>query len=81
MGLLDILALFIMGLGFAVVFAAKLIVEKFNMQQKQKCDFESELSQEEIDKYKLNKAIVNIKMMGLIITIPGLILFIISYKR
>lgn len=81
MGFLDILALVIMGLGFAVVFAAKIIVSKFNLQQKQKCNFESELSKEELDKYKLDKAIVSVKMMGLVITIPGLILFILSYTK
>lgn len=80
MNLQEILSLVIIAIGFAVVYSAKLIVKKFQLVEKQKCVNASQMSEEEIQSYKLNKAVFNIKLMGLIISIPGLILFIISFR-
>ncbi|WP_313561428.1 hypothetical protein [Ruminiclostridium cellobioparum] len=80
MNLQEILSLVIIAIGFAVVYSAKLIVKKFQLAEKQKCVNASQMSEEEIQSYKLNKAVFNIKLMGLIISIPGLILFIISFR-
>lgn len=77
---LDIIALIIMAFGFAVVLASKVIVKKFNLAEKQVCKYAHELSEEDLVDYKLNKAMFNVKITGLIITIPGLILLLISSK-
>lgn len=75
---LSILALIIMAAGFAVVFSARLIVNKYALAEKQSCKYADELSEQEVEEYKINKAIYNIKLMGLIISVPGLVLFVLS---
>lgn len=71
---ISILALIIMGIGFATVFLSRIIVNKFDLAKNQKCEYAEEMSQEEIEEYKINKAIFNIKITGLIISIPGIVL-------
>lgn len=80
MDLPEILSLVIIAIGFAVVYSAKAIVGKFQLAEKQKCDNAHEMSEDEIQSYKNNKAIFQIKILGLIISIPGLLLFIISFR-
>lgn len=77
---IDIVALIILAIGFAVVLLSKAIVNKFNLVEKQECKYASELSEEELQNYKLNKASFNMKITGLIITIPGFVLFLLSNK-
>ncbi len=78
---LEILGLVIMAVGFAMVLAARAIVKKFDLAKNQKCEHASEMSEEEVKDYKINKAMLRIKMMGLVVTIPGIIMLLISYKK
>ena len=75
---LEILALVIMAIGFAMVYASKAIVKKYDLAKKQNCDHADQMSEEEVEEYKYNKAVVNFKMIGLAVTIPGLVLFILT---
>ena len=77
---LEILSLVIMAAGFAMVYASKAIVKKYNLAQKQSCVHADEMSAEEVEEYKYNKAVVNFKMMGLVVSIPGLVLFILCFR-
>lgn len=74
----EIMGLILMVPGFAVVYLAKIIVDKFRLNEKAVCDFKEELTEEELAEYKFNKAILNVKMMGMAISLPGLILFAIG---
>lgn len=78
---LDILAIVIMAVGFAMVLASKTIVKKFDLVKKQKCEHASEMSEEEVEDYKFNKALLTCKMIGLAVTIPGIIMLLISSKK
>ncbi len=80
MNLQEILSLVIMAIGFAVVYSAKVIVKKLRLAEKQKCASEDQMTEEEVQNYKDNKATFNVKLMGLAISVPGLILFIISSR-
>ncbi len=80
MDLREILSLVIIAIGFITVYSAKILVKKFRLDEKQKCDNASEMSEEEVQAYKYNKAIFNIKVTGLIISLPGLILLFISFR-
>ncbi|MDF2985199.1 MAG: hypothetical protein K0R50_709 [Eubacterium sp.] len=80
MDIREILSLIIMAVGFITVYSAKFLVKKFRLYERQKCDNASEMSEEEIQTYKYNKAVFNIKITGLVISIPGLILFIVSFR-
>lgn len=74
----EVAGLMLMVPGFAVVYLAKIIVDKYRLNEKAVCDFEDELTEEELAEYKFNKAILNVKMMGMAISLPGLILFAIG---
>lgn len=77
---LEILSLVIIVAGFALVLAAKGMVKRYDLAKKQTCDHAEEMSEEEIEEYKYSKAVVKFKMMGLVVTIPGLILFLIYFR-
>jgi len=77
---LEILSLVLMAVGFATVLAAKTVVKKYDLAKKQTCEHADQMSEQEVEEYKFNKAMLNIKMMGLAVTVPGLILFVIFFK-
>ncbi|MHB8062751.1 MAG: hypothetical protein ACYDG2_08985 [Ruminiclostridium sp.] len=77
---LEILSLVLMVVGFATVLAAKTIVKKYDLAAKQTCEHADQMSEEQVEEYKLNKAMLNFKLLGLAITIPGLILFLIFFR-
>ncbi|NTV91461.1 MAG: hypothetical protein HGA22_14055 [Clostridiales bacterium] len=66
--------------GFGTVFAAPVIVRRRKLDEKVQCNFEGELSEEEVKRYKFDKASVNIKLMGLALSLPGLILLYLSFR-
>jgi len=77
---LKILAFVFLIPGFILVFAAKYVVRKFNLYEKIKVTFENEMSEEEIVAYKLEKAILNFKIISFSIIVPGLILLVIAFR-
>jgi hypothetical protein len=78
--LFKILAFIFLVPGVLIVFGARKIVSRFNLGQKAKCDFEYEMNESEIAEYKHNKAVVNMKMIGMLVALPGFILFLIAFK-
>ncbi len=78
--ILKIIAYTFLILGFLIVFLANWIVTKYNLVNTIICEFEDEMTEDEILQYKNNKAIVNLKMYGMLIALPGLIMTIIGYK-
>lgn len=77
---LKILMFLSIAAGFATVLAAKVIVKRFKINEKTKCDFEHEMTDEELEKYLFNKAVLNVKMLGMLIALPGLILVLFIYR-
>lgn len=66
--------------GFGTVLEAKLIVKKMKLDQKVSVNFENEMDDEEEAQYKRDKAMINVKMTGMLIALPGLILTLIAFK-
>jgi hypothetical protein len=66
--------------GFGMVFGAKSLVKRYGLDKKVNCGFEGELSEEEVQDYKLTRASVNVKMMGLLVSVPGLVLIVLAFK-
>lgn len=66
--------------GFGTVLGAKNVVRKFKLDEKAKVNFENEMDEEEIIQYKFTKATVNVKMYGMLIAIPGIVLTLIAFK-
>lgn len=78
--ILKILAFLFLIPGVIMVFAAKLAVKKFNLAEKTKINSAYEMDEEESKQYKYLKAIVNFKMLGLLVALPGFILIIIGFR-
>lgn len=66
--------------GFGTVFGAGEIVKKFELDKKEKCNFENEMTEEELAEYKFTRASVNLKMIGMLIAIPGLVFVLLGFK-
>lgn len=66
--------------GVIIVFSARWIVKKYELDKNVKCDYESEMSEDEILLYKNNKAVINVKMLGMLIALPGFIMAIIAFR-
>lgn len=77
---LKILAGLILITGFAMVLAAKNIVRKFGLDKKIRLEHENKMEPEEIDDYKMLKATVNIKLYGMLVALPGLVLTLIAFR-
>lgn len=77
---LRILALVFIAAGFSMVFAAGFIVKRYKLDKNAECEFEDEMTEQEIELYKFRKATVNFKMLGMLVALPGLILFIILFR-
>lgn len=77
---LKILAFLLMGAGTVIVFGARWLVSKYNLDQRVTCDFENELSDEELALYKNNKAVVNMKMLGMLVVLPGLVMILLLFR-
>ncbi|HOQ00584.1 MAG TPA: hypothetical protein PK604_07130 [Acetivibrio clariflavus] len=75
---LEILGLLLMIPGAVTIYLAKMIVNKRRLYEKITCNFEDELTEEELTEYKNNKAILTVKTMGMMLLLPGLILIIIA---
>jgi len=78
--ILRVIAVVFLVAGFGIVLEAKNIVKKFELDKKTKCDFEYEMSEQELLDYKNTSAMVKVKMIGLLVAIPGLILMVIAFK-
>lgn len=77
---LKIIAGIILLIGFGTVLGAKNLVKRFNLDQKSSVNFENEMNEEEIEQYKQNKAIVNVKLVGMLIALPGIVLTLIVFR-
>ncbi|MDF2523027.1 MAG: hypothetical protein K0R31_668 [Clostridiales bacterium] len=78
--ILRILAFLFIVPGVVMVFASNWAVKKFNLTEKTVVEGEHEMDDEELSEYKRLKAVVNFKMLGLLVALPGFILIIIGFK-
>lgn len=80
MQILRVVSIILLVIGFGMVAMARWAVEKFELNRNAVCDFEHEMSEDELKQYKVNKAVVNFKMLGMLVALPGLVLFIIGFR-
>ena len=78
--LLKILAFVFLVPGFIIALAARGIVSRFNLDKNTKCEYETQMSEDELKQYKYNKAVVNLKMLGMIIALPGIVLILVVFR-
>ena len=78
--IIKIIAVLFLIAGFATVYGSKYLVRKFNIDKNIKCSFEQEMTEEELEQYKFDKASINVKMMGMLLSAPGVILILIAFR-
>jgi len=78
--ILKILAFILLIAGALTVFGARWAVGKYHLDKNMKVDHEDEMSAEEIEQYRYSKAVLNLKMLGMIILLPGMILLLVLFK-
>lgn len=75
-----VLAFLFMIPGVVIVFAAPRIVELWKLDEKTEYELSYDMPEEEVKKYKYNRAMVNVKMLGLLVALPGFIFLIIGFR-
>lgn len=78
--LLKVLAAVFLLSGFMTVFLARTLVTRFGLDRNAKCDFENEMGEDELKQYKFNKTVVNMKMLGMLIALPGVVLIVVVFR-
>lgn len=78
--MLKILAFVLVAMGALAVYSAKAVVNKFELDKKVKVEFENEMTEEEIANYKTQRAVLNIKIVGMLIALPGLIIVLVLFR-
>lgn len=81
--ILRILGLIIATAGMIVVYAAPKIVAKNGLAEKKQIPPEhlEKMSEEEQKKFRLDSAILDVKLKGLMLAAPGLILILIAFRK
>lgn len=77
---LKIIAIILMAIGAFINYGAKLIVNRLSLAEKVNVTEAQELPDEELEKYRLTKAIARVKVVGLLVMLPGVFLVFIAFK-
>jgi hypothetical protein len=80
MEILKFLPLLFIAAAAIIVFGAKKLVKKYGMDKNVKCEYEDQMTVEELESYKFDKAVVNLKMFGLLIALPGVVLVMVLFR-
>lgn len=79
---LKVLGLLLALAGMAVVFLAPRIVDRRGLAQKKKVDprLTAEMSPEDLEKYKRDSAILDLKLRGLLLSAPGFVIILFIFR-
>ena len=66
--------------GAFTVFFAGWIVTKFDLKKSIQTEFEQQLEEDELEEFKYNKAIVKVKIIGMLIATPGFVILFLILK-
>jgi hypothetical protein len=76
---LRVIGLILVALGLVLSYGSKIIVTKYNLAQNQTVNHGDEMSEQEMQEYKRNKAIAKVKMVGILLIMPGI--FFVMHSR
>ncbi|NLP00063.1 MAG: hypothetical protein GX386_07195 [Clostridiaceae bacterium] len=77
---LKIIAFTLLLIGSLINYGAKLIVKRLNLFEKIDADEAEELTGEEFEQYKMTKAIAKVKVVGVLIMLPGAFLIFYAFR-
>jgi hypothetical protein len=72
-----VLACLLLVTGVTMVTAAKKIVKRYSLDKKVAIDHGSGMDEKETEEYKTLRATLNVKLCGMLVFLPGLILLLI----
>lgn len=77
---LKIVAFVLMAIGAFINYGGKLIVSRMGLAEKMEVKEAQEFSGEELEKYKYTKALVRVKVVGLIVLLVGVMIVFGVYR-
>ncbi len=77
---LKVIAFTLILIGVLTTYGAKLIVKRMNLVERINASEAEELTGEEIELYKLTKAIARVKVVGVLIMLPGVFLILYAFR-
>lgn len=77
---LKIIAFTLIIIGALTNYGAKLIVKRMNLVERINASEAEELTGEEFELYKLTKAIARVKVVGVLIMLPGVFLILYAFR-
>jgi uncharacterized protein YjeT (DUF2065 family) len=78
---LQILGFILMICGVVITYAARFIVEKYNLIQNVNVQFKNELTEKEEADYRLNSALLKIKIIGALVCLPGVLILFLIFRK
>lgn len=80
MNALKIIAFVLIAAGAVINYGAKYIVRRLSLEERVYVGEADELGDKELEEYKRTKAISKVKLIGLFILLPGVILVFIAFR-
>ena len=77
---LKILAFAFMITGITVTYAAKFFVKRYNLTEKVNMPEGAEMTEAEETKYRLDNAVLKVKMVGAAVCVPGAVLIFVLWR-
>ena len=77
---LKIIGFMLIVIGAIINYGAKLIAKRMNLAERIKVDEAAELSEDALEEYKQTKAMVRVKVAGLLVLLPGVFLLFYLYR-
>ena len=76
---LQILGFILMICGVVITYAARFIVEKYNLIETVK--FENELTEKEEADYRRDSAMLKVKIIGALVCLPGVLILFLIFRK
>ena len=78
---LQVLGFALMISGVIITYAARFIVDKYNLTEKVKVKFKNELTEKEVADYKQDSALLKVKIIGALVCLPGVFILFWIFRR
>ncbi len=78
--MLKVLAFLLIIPGTLMVYTSAWLVKRFQLDKKARVEFEHEMTEEELSQHLFEKASIRLKIIGLTIAIPGILLIFYIFR-
>lgn len=80
MEILKIIGYVLVVIGAVINYGSSLVVNRFGVKNRVSVKEAEELSGEDLENYKMTKAKVRVKIIGVLVMLPGVIMLFIAYR-